>query len=330
MSVLFTYFKKASTLFLVVAFVSGCAPSSKNIEAAYVSPLQYQSYDCNQIGIEMSRVGRKVSEVSGQQDNVAGKDAAMMGVGLVVFWPALFFLAAGENRKEELARLKGEADALEQTAINKQCHEVIAQIEEARKLHEEKEVATSLVDAKRQECIDTLGKSACAGRDFEAEVRQEPAGTEKSKEKQTTASSSKDLENLEIKSEPIVHPQEQSSLKTVQEEDKREYERLVEEELERCNLITNDHCDRDEIEKQISAEQKKLKKAEVANLLEDKSENVNVQGATVQPQLVKKQSDKSEVFRAKCTKCGDVVSYQAKYIGKATTCMQCDNHFTLP
>ena len=134
----FTLIKKVSVLFLIVAFISGCASGSKSIKASYVSPLQYQSYDCNQIGQEMSRVGRNVSEVAAQQDSVAGKDAAVMGVGLVLFWPALFALAAGEDRKEELARLKGEADALEQSAINKQCTEVLAQIEEERKLLEEK------------------------------------------------------------------------------------------------------------------------------------------------------------------------------------------------
>lgn len=39
-----------------------------------------------------------------------------MGVGLVLFWPALFFLA-GDDQKEELARLKGEYEALEKASI---------------------------------------------------------------------------------------------------------------------------------------------------------------------------------------------------------------------
>lgn len=43
-----------------------------------------------------------------------------MGVGLVLFWPALFFLAEGD-KKEELANLKGQYDALDQAAIQKRC-----------------------------------------------------------------------------------------------------------------------------------------------------------------------------------------------------------------
>ncbi len=43
-----------------------------------------------------------------------------MGVGLVIFLPALFFLI-GDDKKEEIARLKGEFDALEQAAIQKNC-----------------------------------------------------------------------------------------------------------------------------------------------------------------------------------------------------------------
>lgn len=35
-----------------------------------------------------------------------------MGVGLMLFWPALFSLAAGDE-KAELARLKGEFEAMD-------------------------------------------------------------------------------------------------------------------------------------------------------------------------------------------------------------------------
>jgi len=49
-----------------------------------------------------------------------------MGVGLVLFWPALFFLA-GEDKKEELARLKGDYEALQQAAIRQDCQLAPAQ-----------------------------------------------------------------------------------------------------------------------------------------------------------------------------------------------------------
>jgi hypothetical protein len=45
-----------------------------------------------------------------------------MAVGLVLFWPALFFLEGGDGPEAaEYACLKGEVDALEQVAIQKKC-----------------------------------------------------------------------------------------------------------------------------------------------------------------------------------------------------------------
>ena len=47
------------------AILSGCASTSANVSAQYVSPMQYQSYDCGQVEAEMLRVSSKVREVAG-------------------------------------------------------------------------------------------------------------------------------------------------------------------------------------------------------------------------------------------------------------------------
>ena len=109
------------TAALCASIVAGCASAPVNISAAYVSPIQYSGYDCDQVRAELLRVSGKVREVAGAQKQQATNDAIAMGVGLVLFWPALFFLAGGNDRKEELSRLKGEYDALEQAAIQKNC-----------------------------------------------------------------------------------------------------------------------------------------------------------------------------------------------------------------
>lgn len=129
--------KYVSTCCALSLFAAGCAPASKNISPEYVSPMAYQGYTCNQVREEMQRVTRRVHEVAGVQDSHAQKDAAALGVGLILFWPALFFMI-GQDKKEELARLKGEYEALEQTAIKKNCN-VAKEIEEARSLEEERE-----------------------------------------------------------------------------------------------------------------------------------------------------------------------------------------------
>ena len=105
---------------VILLFFGGCAKKADEVSAAYVSPLQYQNYSCKQLQTEMARVGTKVSEVAGIQNKTANKDAAAMTVGLIVFWPALFFLAGGD-KEEELGRLKGEYEALQRAANEKEC-----------------------------------------------------------------------------------------------------------------------------------------------------------------------------------------------------------------
>lgn len=106
---------------LAASMLAGCASSPDKIQASYVSPLQYGGYDCQQVQMELARVAGRVREVAGAQKRQAKNDSIAMGVGLVVFWPALFFLAGGNDRKEELSSLKGTYDALTESAIQKKC-----------------------------------------------------------------------------------------------------------------------------------------------------------------------------------------------------------------
>lgn len=127
---------KLISIVSIVGFLSACAPHADKIQPAYVSPLQYSNYSCKQIRMEMSRISRRVNEVAGIQDKQASKDSAALGVGLVIIWPALFFMI-GSDQKEELARLKGEYEAIEQAAIQKEC-DVAKEIQAAKKLDEER------------------------------------------------------------------------------------------------------------------------------------------------------------------------------------------------
>ncbi len=100
---------------------AGCASSPSSIDARYVSPATYQSWSCPQLGEEHKRLDAEVRRVSGLQRENANADAAFMTVGLILLWPALFGLAATKDRKEELARLKGEYEAVDQSMKTKQC-----------------------------------------------------------------------------------------------------------------------------------------------------------------------------------------------------------------
>lgn len=100
---------------------TGCASGPDSIDAKYVSPTTYQSWACPQLMDERTRLVREVERVSGLQRENANADAALMGVGLILFWPALFGLAATKDRKEELGRLKGEYEAIDSNIKAKQC-----------------------------------------------------------------------------------------------------------------------------------------------------------------------------------------------------------------
>ncbi len=112
--------KRLIAAMLAASMLSACASSPDKISPSYVSPLEFSNLDCDQIRSELFRVSDHVREVSGVQARAHTRDEVAMGVGLVVFWPALFFLMEGD-KKEELGRLKGQYDALDDAAIRNKC-----------------------------------------------------------------------------------------------------------------------------------------------------------------------------------------------------------------
>ena len=118
---MFNVFNKTLTVFLIFVFLSACAKSSKDIVGAYVSPLQYANYECPQIKSEMIRVSSKVKALTGKIDTNNENDKMITGAGLILFWPALFFLGGTKEQEAEYARLKGEYEALDRVAVQKNC-----------------------------------------------------------------------------------------------------------------------------------------------------------------------------------------------------------------
>ncbi len=104
-----------------VLLLQACASHTNEIPAAYVSPLQYSDYSCKQIGAELQRVSTRAQQVAYDVNQNASGDTAAMAAGLILFWPALFFIDGDTPQSQEYARMKGEFDALEQAAIQKDC-----------------------------------------------------------------------------------------------------------------------------------------------------------------------------------------------------------------
>ncbi|KRT54308.1 hypothetical protein Ga0074115_10469 [endosymbiont of Ridgeia piscesae] len=105
-----------------LALMAGCASQPEEVSAAYVSPVKYMNYDCEQITFEMDHVSKRTLNLYRKLKDKADSDAVQMGVGLVLFWPALLFLEGGDGPEAvEYANLKGEFEALRSTAREKHC-----------------------------------------------------------------------------------------------------------------------------------------------------------------------------------------------------------------
>ena len=101
--------------------LAGCATASKDISPTYTSPMQYQSYDCDQLASESQRIQARVVQLGGRLDTAASNDKAIAGVGVILFWPALFALGGTKQQEADYSRLRGEYDAVQQSAIIRKC-----------------------------------------------------------------------------------------------------------------------------------------------------------------------------------------------------------------
>lgn len=112
---------KTTSLITIAAIVAGCATAGKDVPTTYVSPLQYSNYDCTQLRLELGRIQGRVAQLTGRLDEAAKNDQAIAGVGMILFWPALFALGGTKQQEAELSKLKGEYDALQIVANEKKC-----------------------------------------------------------------------------------------------------------------------------------------------------------------------------------------------------------------
>lgn len=116
-----TVYRAAALVAVGSLAVAGCASRSEDVAASYVSPVTYQSYSCKELGLEAQRVSSAAAVASGAQDSQRTKDSVATAAAIVVFWPAAFFVGGDNAKTAELARLKGQMDAIEATSIQKKC-----------------------------------------------------------------------------------------------------------------------------------------------------------------------------------------------------------------
>ncbi|MFC0282400.1 hypothetical protein ACFFJB_14915 [Camelimonas abortus] len=81
----------------------------------------YKDFTCDEISYEAQRLSQRAAQAIGVQDQKSTNDAVATGVGIVLFWPALFFIKGDGATSAEVARLKGEMEAIEQASRMKKC-----------------------------------------------------------------------------------------------------------------------------------------------------------------------------------------------------------------
>lgn len=118
---------KSMTVLAVSAclLLNACATASKDLSPTYTSPLAYQAYDCEQLSSESQRIQGPVVQLGGRLDTAASNDKAIAGVGALLFWPALFALGGTKQQEADYSRLRGEYDAVQQSAVVRKCPGIV-------------------------------------------------------------------------------------------------------------------------------------------------------------------------------------------------------------
>lgn len=109
----------SSKLILVAAFagvLGACAKSPESIAPSYVSEMGYRSWSCPQLAEEGSRVSAALARASTQQEQARTNDT----IGVILIGVPTASLS-GDNIAPEVARLKGEQEAIRRAGITKNC-----------------------------------------------------------------------------------------------------------------------------------------------------------------------------------------------------------------
>ena len=114
-------FENILILFLAF-FLFSCASQPKDIDAAYISPLKYKDFTCDELAMVQIQVEEQRNILFASLKREADADQTQAIVGTLLFWPAYFWLEGGDSAEAgEYARLKGEYNAIESASTMKKC-----------------------------------------------------------------------------------------------------------------------------------------------------------------------------------------------------------------
>lgn len=103
------------------ALLAGCATRAVDVQPLAADPADFQDWSCTRMHDEMDRVQQRAVELSWIVDERAGQHVVALGIGLMVFWPALLAMRPDGDESAELARLKGRYEAVQTAARRNGC-----------------------------------------------------------------------------------------------------------------------------------------------------------------------------------------------------------------
>jgi hypothetical protein len=111
--------KLATTALGATFLLAGCATKPNEISPSYTSKFEYKDYNCEQMVEEAERISNRSNEAYGLQEKQRTHDQINTTVGVLLFPVSLLFIEGDGPKAVEVAKLKGQMDALEQASIVK-------------------------------------------------------------------------------------------------------------------------------------------------------------------------------------------------------------------
>lgn|GEM_PF-446579 len=114
----------AISLVAGIGILAGCAKSPESIAPAYTSEMLYRDWTCEQLGRESMRLATALATASAQQEQARSNDIA----GVILLGLPVASLS-GDNIAPQIARLKGERDAVGRASNLNDCADALAAVE---------------------------------------------------------------------------------------------------------------------------------------------------------------------------------------------------------
>lgn len=106
---------------IAALLLPACATRPENVVASHVSTSRYAERTCKSLARELDEVQDALRMQGAKLNDKATQDAVVTGIGVVLFWPVLFALGNNAGLEGDVARLKGEEQAIRKQMRETDC-----------------------------------------------------------------------------------------------------------------------------------------------------------------------------------------------------------------